>query len=106
MVHDPSNRVEWHAPGSPRDRHALAMARLSSGTRAQPYRWASRSGLYIRRRRQIISWIPAKCALAKGGPTLLLLLRTSLMARFLSAVAARCACRPVGLDSASIKDCA
>src|SRR5262249_19731297 len=49
--------------------------------------------------RQIISWLPAKCAIAKGGATLSPSLRTSLMARFLSAVAARCACLPADLDT-------
>jgi FkbM family methyltransferase len=49
--------------------------------------------------RQIISWLPAKCALAKGGATLSPSLRTALTARFLSAVAARCACLPADLDT-------
>ncbi len=49
--------------------------------------------------RQIISWLPAKCAIAKGGATLSPSFRTSLTARFLSAVAARCACLPADLDT-------
>ena len=38
------DRIENHAPGGPRNRHALAMGRLPSGTGAQRYGWASRVG--------------------------------------------------------------
>ncbi len=49
--------------------------------------------------RRIISWLPAKCSIAKGGATLSPSFRTLLTARFLSAVAARCACLPADLDT-------
>jgi FkbM family methyltransferase len=48
--------------------------------------------------RQIVSWLPAKCLVAKRGATLSPSLRTSLSTRFFSAVAARAAL-PANLDT-------